>query len=260
MVTKMSRRTAMMITLAGLASPAFAAQDAVSVMRRSRELRRGLTNSVSDVVMRITSGGRTVTREMRQYVLEVQGDGNRTINVFSRPADVSGVSVLTHSALNGNDRQWLYLPSVGRTKRISSSNRSGAFVGSEFAYEDLASFEVEKYDYRSLERATVQGRNVFAVSYVPTYSGSGYSQIRSFLDTSTYQPIEIHYFNRRGEHFKTLQLSQYKSYGSGRIWRPHRLIMTNLRNGNRTQIDFSTFRANGTDTGNFNSNRFERVS
>ena len=31
-----------------------------------------------------------------------------------------------------------------RVKRITSENRSGSFVGSEFAYEDLGSQELEK--------------------------------------------------------------------------------------------------------------------
>lgn len=253
------RLTTIALAFAATAALAVDVQDPTSVMNKSRDMRKGLTNSVSDVVMTIKSGGQTVKREMRQYVLELPRDGNRTINVFSKPADVNGVSVLTHSALNGNDKQWLNLPSVGRVKRISSSNRSGAFVGSEFAYEDLASFETEKYSYEGVERQSLGGKQVLAVTYTPKYSGSGYSRLRSFLDTTIYQPVEIHYFNRRGEHAKTLKLSKYKSYGSGGIWRPHRLVMSNKRNGNVTQIDFSTFRANGTAAGSFNSNQFARV-
>lgn len=257
---KIVRRTAAaLVFLCASGMIGQAAQEASSIMSKSREMRKGLTNSVTNVSMSIESGEKTVTREMRQFILEVTGDGNRTINVFSEPADVSGVSVLTHSSLNGDDKQWLFLPSVGRVKRISSSNRSGAFVGSDFAYEDLASFEVEKYSYESVERTDRAGRDVFAVTYRPEYSGSGYRRIRAFIDTRHFQPVEIQYFNRRGEHFKTLALSQYKAYGNGRIWRPHRLVMSNHRNGSVTSIDFSDFRANGTAANNFNSNQFQKV-
>lgn len=266
MLSKPTRRNAILTTLAALAAPAFiatpalAAPDPVGVMRKSRELRRGLTNSVSDVTMTIRSGGRSTTRKMRQFVLEVAGNGNQTINVFSSPADVQGISVLTHSALNGNDQQWLYLPSVGRVKRISSSNRSGAFVGSDFAYEDLSSFEVEKYAYIGAEETLSQGKKVIAVTYKPGYSGSGYTQLRAFLDPGNFQPTQIHYFNRRGEHGKTLTLSGYKSYGGGAAWRPHRLEMQDHGAGTSTRIDFSTFSANGTDASSFNANRFQSVS
>ncbi|MGB3314223.1 MAG: outer membrane lipoprotein-sorting protein, partial [Albidovulum sp.] len=195
MLTDLTRRTMVLSALASLATPSLAASDPAAVMSRNRELRRGLTNSVSDVTMTINSGGREVTRKMRQFVLEVSGRGNQTINVFSSPADVQGISVLTHSALNGNDQQWLFLPSVGRVKRISSSNRSGAFVGSDFAYEDLSSFEVEKYSYTSAEDVTLGGKKAISVVYKPSYSGTGYTQLRAFLDPGNYQPLQIEYYN-----------------------------------------------------------------
>lgn len=260
MSNTLSRRSVLVSGLAAITIPNFARAGAYDTMVKSRQLRRGLTNSVADVTMTIRARGRTTTRKMRQYVLETSNAGNQTINVFSDPADVAGVSILTHSALNGNDQQWLFLPSVGRVKRISSSNRSGAFVGSDFAYEDLSSLELEKYNFISEENTSVGGKRAIEVTYTPKYSGTGYSTIRSFLDTSHYQPIVNHYFNGRGEHMKTLELSRYKSYGGGEVWRPHRLKMTDHAKGSVTQIAFSAFRTNGTASSNFSANRFQRVS
>lgn len=236
-----------------------AAEDAVSVMTKSRELRRGFTNSVADVKMTLNIGDSAVVRAMRQYVLEVSDDGNRTINVFSKPADVSGVSVLTHSALDGYDKQWLFLPSIGRVKRISSSNRSGAFVGSEFAYEDLASFEVPKYEYDSVRREKLDGKDMLVVEYRPKYSNSGYTRLRSYIDPSHYQPARTEYFNARGERFKTLDLSNYRAYKGDRAWRAHRLVMKNSTNGNTTTVELSQFQPSTISDADFNSNRFSDV-
>lgn len=260
MSNQISRRVMLATTFAALAHPAIAASGPVDVMRKSRDLRRGFTNSAADVTMTIKSRGRKTVRKMRQFVLEVSNGGNQTINVFSNPADVQGVSILTHSALNGDDQQWLFLPSVGRVKRISSSNRSGAFVGSDFAYEDLSSLELEKYNFSSAKNASLGGKNVIQVDYTPRYSGTGYAAVRSYLDTSHYQPIQNHYFNRRGEHVKTLQLGNYKSYGGGAIWRPHLLKMTDQVKGSETEIKFSSFSANGTASSSFSANRFQQVS
>ncbi|MCL3883035.1 outer membrane lipoprotein-sorting protein [Marivita sp. GX14005] len=255
-----SRRFILAAGIAALVAPRIALAGPADAMHKSRELRRGLTNSMADVTMTITAQGRASVRKMRQYVLETPNSGNQTINVFSSPADVQGVSILTHSALNGDDRQWLFLPSVGRVKRISSSNRSGAFVGSDFAYEDLSSLELEKYEFTAAGTSAVGGVNAIEVTYTPRYSGTGYSAIRSYLDPSHYQPIQNHYFNRRGEHMKTLHLGGYKSYGGGAIWRPHHLVMTDHAKGSTTEIVFSAFRSNGTAAANFSANRFERVS
>lgn len=259
MPTELTRRTLMFSALAAVATPGLAATEPNAIMTKSREMRRGLTNSVSDVTMTIDSGGQKLSRKMRQYVLEVSGGGNQTINVFSSPADVQGISILTHSALDGDDQQWLYLPSVGRVKRVSSSNRSGAFVGSDFAYEDLSSFEVPKYEYISAENTALDGAEAISVDYKPLYSGTGYTKLRTFLDPANYQPMLVQYFNRRGELAKSLTLSRYKPYADGAAWRAHQHDMQDHMSNSSTRIEFSDFRANGTASANFNANRFQSV-
>jgi hypothetical protein len=57
----------------------------------------------------------------------------------------------------GPDDQWLYLPAIKRVKRISSNNKSGPFMGSELAFEDLSSQEVEKYTYKFIKKENLNG-------------------------------------------------------------------------------------------------------
>ena len=63
--------------------------------------------------------------------------------MFDEPRDVKGTAFLIHAHKQEADDQWLYLPALKRVKRISSSNRSGSFMGSEFSYEDLGAQELE---------------------------------------------------------------------------------------------------------------------
>ena len=91
-----------------------------------------------------TSTGRKARRQLRVKVLEVPEDGDKSLFVFDEPLDVQGTALLVHAKREGADDQWLYLPALNRVKRISSSNRSGSFMGSEFAYEDMTAQEVEK--------------------------------------------------------------------------------------------------------------------
>ena len=70
--------------------------------------------------------------------------------MFDEPRDVKGTALLIHAHRESADDQWLYLPALKRVKRISSSNQSGSFMGSEFAYEDMSSPEVEKFTYMYL--------------------------------------------------------------------------------------------------------------
>ena len=88
--------------------------------------------------------GKTSRRIIRIKTLESKGDGDKSLSLFDEPADVKGTSMLTYSHGLKPDDQWLYLPALKRVKRINSRNKSGPFMGSEFAFEDLGSQEVEK--------------------------------------------------------------------------------------------------------------------
>ena len=96
------------------------------------------------------SQGEENTREIRTLNLEVANDGDKGLTIFDEPKDVRGTAFLNHSHTGAPDDQWLYLPSVKRVKRIASRNKSGPFMGSEFAYEDLSSFELEKFKFQWL--------------------------------------------------------------------------------------------------------------
>jgi len=82
--------------------------------------------------------GQESVRQLDVRFLEVPQDGDKTFGYFHDPADVKGSALLTFSHKTESDDQWLYLPALKRVKRIASADKSGAFMGSEFAYEDLS--------------------------------------------------------------------------------------------------------------------------
>ena len=84
------------------------------------------------MVLRDKQGGEAV-RTFRMMTLEQKNDGDRTLVVFDKPADLAGAAVLTYSHALVPDDQWLYLPEVRRVKRISAQNKAALFMGSEFA-------------------------------------------------------------------------------------------------------------------------------
>ena len=264
-ITKKSALLAMAVCMSMLSMAAHAETktssllDAKEIMKLSREYQRGLPNSMSTVTMTIETRDSRIVRTMKQYILESDDIGNKIINVFSEPVDVKGVSVLTHTAMDGNDQQWMFLPSINRTKRISSSNRSGSFIGSDFAFEDLSSLELSKYSFESASYEEKDGQELIKITYKPKYNGSGYSYIETFLNKKNYQPMFNNYYNSRGEHSKTLFLSEYVSYTPDGAWRPHLLKMEDHIKNSVTEIVFSTFSTHSTRKSNFRSNSFNQV-
>ena len=76
--------------------------------------------------------------------------GDKSLTTFRTPKDVKGTSFLSFAHSNGADEQWLYMPALRRVKKIASDNKSGPFMGSEFAFEDISTQEAAKYTYKYL--------------------------------------------------------------------------------------------------------------
>ncbi|MFT5722409.1 MAG: outer membrane lipoprotein-sorting protein [Motiliproteus sp.] len=203
--------------------------------------------------------GDTSERRLRTRTLEVEGDGDKGLTIFDQPRDVQGTAFLTFTHALIPDDQWIYLPALKRVKRISSRNKSGPFMGSEFAYEDMSSFEVEKYRYRYLRDEVLDGLDCFVVESYPNDENSGYTRLVSWFDKQDYQTRKIEYFDRKDSALKTLILSDYQQYLE-QYWRPLRLQMTNLQTGKSTLLSISEIRfRTGLEDADFNRNSLSRV-
>ena len=110
------------------------------VAARSDRSDRGFQDSEVALQMILrNAAGQETTRKLRITTLEVQDEdvGDKSLVIFDSPRDIDGTALLSHAKILEPDNQWLFLPALKRVKRISSANKSGPFVGSEFAFEDF---------------------------------------------------------------------------------------------------------------------------
>lgn len=203
--------------------------------------------------------GEESLREMRSRTLEVEGDGDKSMIIFDQPRDVKGTALLTFSHKVDVDDQWLYLPALKRVKRIASRNKSGPFMGSEFAYEDLASQEVEKYTYRFIKDDVVDGMPMFLIERDPVDENSGYRRQLLWLDKAEYRPMKIEFYDRKDSLLKTLQFRDYRQY-LDRYWRAHSMYMENHQTGKTTLLTWSQYEFRvGLKDSDFTKNSLKRA-
>jgi outer membrane lipoprotein-sorting protein len=203
--------------------------------------------------------GRERTRTMRLQTLEQTGDGDWSLTIFDEPADVKGTALLTYSHGLEPDDQWIYLPALKRVKRISSRNKSGPFMGSELAFEDMSSFELEKYQYRYLREEPCGELQCYVSEWVPAYEHSGYSRTELWHDQDEYRVQRIEYYDRAGKHLKTLLLSNYQLFDE-RFWRPLHYEMRNHKTGKVTLLDYSSIEFGvGLTARDFDQNSLKRA-
>ena len=220
----------------------------------------GWVSSSSNMVMTLrTKKGRELERLMTNKALEVNNDGDKGLTVFNTPADVRGTAFLSFSHIEDADDQWIYLPALKRVKRIASRNKSGPFLGSEFAFEDLSSFEVEKNTYDYLGDESINGLDAYKVEMRPLDKYSGYTRTVAWVDKEHYRIHKIEFYDRRDTHLKTLTQEGFKLY-LDKFWRSDKQYMVNHKTGKSTDIEIKDL-VFGTDVDEsaFNENRLRNA-
>ena len=232
----------------------------LEIATRMDERDVGWTDSRSKLTMVLRNKrGQETTRAMRGANLEVQGDGDKSLTIFDNPKDVKGTAFLSHTHSTKPDDQWLFLPALKRVKRISSANKSGPFVGSEFAYEDLTSQELDKYTYNWLRDEDLNGKPVYVIERTPTYKHSGYTRQVVWIDKNMYQAVKVEYYDRKNSLLKTLDISDFSKY-LDKFWRPARMHMVNHQTGKSTELTFSDYKfKTGLTNRDFDRNSLKRA-
>lgn len=220
----------------------------------------GFVDSTAKMTMELRNKqGDTSTRYIRIKTLEVDGDGDKSMSIFDKPADVKGTAFLTFSHAITPDDQWLYLPALKRVKRINSKNKSGPFMGSEFAYEDLSSQEVEKYTYKYLRDETLNGIDCFVVERYPVDKNSGYKRQVGWVNKAEYRSEKIVFYDRKDSLLKTLTFSGYQQY-LNQYWRADELLMVNHQTGKSTLLSWSDYKfKTGLKDKDFSRNSLKRA-
>ena len=234
----------------------------LAIAKEADHRNQGYGDNVTELTMTLIDADQsTSTREMDIKTLEVTapGEGDKSLLTFSKPLDVQGTTLLTHAHVSEPDDQWLYLPALKRAKRISSSNKTGAFMGSEFAYEDLIPQEVEEYHDRFLRDESCGPLQCFVVENRPNYSDSGYSRLVAWLDQAEYRLQKVEFYDPSDRLLKTLTADGYKLY-SDKYWRPQVLLMVNHQNGKSTRLNFHDYRfKTGLNEQDFAQSSLQRV-
>ena len=222
---------------------ASAKADGLKIAKKIAGKNRGYGDMVGEVEMKLRNkGGDTATRRFTLKLLERsgKGEGDYSLVVFRAPADVKGTALLSHVKINDDDDQWLYLPALKRVKRISSRNRTGSFVGSEFSYEDLSGNQVQEHHWKLLaEGGCRDGKTCYKLEARPKDSASGYAKRELFVEKDTLRIQKVVFYDRKGAKLKALKYDAYRKVG-GRFDRAHRWHMKNYQTGKETLLSFKS--------------------
>lgn len=265
---RITRKLPVMFALSMSLSPLFSAnaiaetaeEKGLAIAIEADKRNTGWKDTSADMTMTLRNKqGEESVRVLRVKNLEVADDGDKSLTIFDEPKDVRGTALLTFSHKLDSDDQWLFLPALKRVKRIASKNKSGPFMGSEFAFEDLSSQEVEIYTYAYLRDEACGELTCFVVDRFPVDKNSGYTRQTAWIDQAEYRVHKIEFFDRKKSLLKTLESSGYEQY-LDTFWRPAKMAMQNHQTGKSTDLIWSNYNfKSGLDDGDFTKNSLKRA-
>jgi outer membrane lipoprotein-sorting protein len=211
---------------------------AVNDARKPKDTSQQVTMTIKDPSL----GDRV--RQMRTFRKEYGPRRAKTITYFLLPPTVKGVSFLSWSEPGKDDDQWLYLPQLKRSRRISAGLRRESFQGSDFTYEDLQLFD-ELPDWTEADATsrlvtateTVDGVPCAVIELTPQGKDLAYGRIERAVarDDATTRRLTL-YDRADGAVVKTVALTSFRTIGT--VPTPHRIEMQNVKKKTGTIMEF----------------------
>jgi hypothetical protein len=165
-----------------------------------------------------TKDGSTSERVIDQYSKDDARGYARAVIVFQSPATVKGTRFLTMDNASGGSDRWIFLPNVGKVRRIAASESGGNFMGTDFSYDDMSAMDRDvDLDTHTILREEMltngvgAGSNCYVIQSVPKdLSGFQYSKMVSWIDKANYRLYKREMYDKRGILAKVMEVSGYK--------------------------------------------------
>jgi len=261
-INSMVLLTGLAMTFTDTAYPSTTEDQGFEIAARSDRTDVGFGESEVELKMILrNAAGQQSTRSLRISTLEKPDEtvGDKSLVLFDTPRDIEGTALLSHAKILDPDDQWLYLPALKRVKRISSSNKSGPFVGSEFAFEDFTAIELNKFGYKHIGTEACGELQCDVLERQPRYENSGYTKQVAWVDQTDFQIRKVEFYDRRGDLLKVLELKDYRQYENG-VWRAHLLSMSNVQTNKQTDLIYDDYEFGvGLSEGDFVKGRLSRL-
>ena len=211
----------------------------------ARQVQERDTGRDSRMTMRMTLVDRRGrTRERALDFAALQGGraaaGDRTLLHFTYPNDIRGTGFLVWEHPDAEDERFLYLPALGRVRRIAGSEAQESFVGSDFTYEDIGGRELDDYTYTLLDAHAVwtapdgSRHPAWILESKSRAADARFPRVVSTIRKDVPIAVRAEIYNRRNERQKTFEVRRIEKVGA--YWTVMAMTMADAVEGTRTDL------------------------
>jgi hypothetical protein len=189
---------------------------------------------------------------MRERVLTLlarrTASGDQTLVRFTYPNDIKNTGFLVWEHPGADDERFLYLPALGRVRRIAGAEKQESFVGSDLSYEDIGGRDVADYTYAFADpNATWTGPDgsrhpAWSLESRAKDTKADYPRSVSLVRKDSFVIVHADIYNPRNERVKIFDVKRLERVDG--IWSVLSLAVVNERDKTRTELETTSIRYN----------------
>ena len=209
----------------------------------------------------------TATSRVRKTtgLTRLQDNGSDSMRLvrFLAPADIRGTATLLIEHARSDDDMWIYLPALGKVRRLSASNKRDSFFGTDFSYGDIIGHKASDWTHRLVREETIADAASYVIESTPVSDAvrqnTGYSKRLSWVRKEDFVAARVDFWDVAGQPLKRIDSSDIRRVGSNVRYQPMLSMAENLQTGHRTTIRFEEFAADqNVAADHFTPQRLER--
>ncbi len=233
--------TASFVLLLVFAQKSFSATiDVDSLLKKSKSLIAS-KDDVADVTMKIIEKDGTV-KERSMQIKRKFGAKHMTLVRMKSPTDLKGTALL-NVIEDGEENQWLYLPSTKQVRRImGNQNKKAGVLGSELTPEDLDITTVKGSKATLLKEMKMNNQDFALIEIKSNSNTTGYSKALVLVSLKTSLPARLEYYDKQNKAVKRVDFENYVQVGGA--YRAQSIKVRNLVNKRGTDLILSNIKSN----------------
>ena len=183
-------------------------------------------------------------RRTVHYVTKLIDKRLHSIARLTAPEYLRGMTILTIEQRDRNYDAFVFLPSLGKTRRVSAAQKDDAFFGSDLTYGDLERKRIDDFDLGELVVAERNGEVIYRIGAELVRKGK-YSRVELDVAQSDHAILAERYYKRREEKpYRVVEAPRPAMVEQGGHVLPTRLLVTDLLRGGTTEVRIEDLRVN----------------
>jgi len=184
------------------------------------------------------------TRRTVHYVTKLIDQRLHSIARLTAPEYLRGMTILTIEQRDRSHDAFVYLPSLGKTRRVSAAQKDDAFFGSDLTYDDLERKRLDEYELDELEIAESEGEAIYRIGAMSVRKGK-YARVEFDVAQSDYAILAMRFYRHLEEKpYRVVEAARSAMVQQEGHVLPTELLVTDWVRGGTTTVQIKGLRVN----------------